>query len=105
MLSCSRRETFRITSGPRSRRITLPPSGKRQPARALVPPLAEVHDLLQAFVLVRQLPFVNQQARRHLAVPNRILDAIERHDDVVDVGIDRCAASETPSSARPESRR
>ena len=39
---------------------------QRQPAGAIGPPLAEIDDLLQPLVRVRQLSFVNQQTGRDL---------------------------------------
>jgi hypothetical protein len=45
MLSCSIFETFVIIAGPRSRRMMLPPSGRRQSVRALRPPLAQIDNL------------------------------------------------------------
>ena len=51
------------------------------------PPLTQVDDLLQPFVLVGQLSLVNQQACGDLASSHGILDAVERHDDVVDFGV------------------
>src|SRR5262245_2758831 len=60
---------------------------QRKPARALVPPLAEIDDLAQAVLGVRQLPFVDEQARVGLAVGDEPLDLIERHDDVLEIGL------------------
>ena len=59
---------------------------QRQPAGALGPPLAEVDDLPQAVVLVRELPLVDQQPRVRLAVENRLLNLVERHDHELESG-------------------
>ena len=105
MLSCSRRDSVAIVDAPRSRRITLPPSGSGSPAGAIGPPLAEIDDLLQALVRVGQLAFVNQQTRFDLAVPHLVLNLIERHHDVLDTPDRRDAAPETRSSTRRGPRR
>ena len=65
--------------------MMLPPSGSGRPAGALRPPLAEVDDLLQPLVLIRQLPFVDQQAGLGLAVEHGLLNLVERDDDVLEV--------------------
>ena len=67
--------------------MMLPPSGSGRPAGALRPPLAQVDDLPQAVVGVRELPFVDQQAGVGLALQHEVLDLIERHDDVFEVGL------------------
>ena len=58
---------------------------QRQPAGALGPPLAEIDDLPQPFVLIRQLALVDQQAGLGAAVEHRLTDLVERHDDVLEV--------------------
>ena len=42
--------------------------------------------MLQAFALVGELAFVDQQAGRHLAVVHRLLNLVERHHLHFDVG-------------------
>src|SRR5262245_61738965 len=58
-----------------------------QTTRTVGPPLAEVDDFLQPLVLIRQLPFVNQQARRHFAASNSVLNTVEWHHYIFDRGI------------------
>ena len=60
---------------------------QRQAAGAIRPPLAEVDELAQPFLLVGELPFVNQQAGLDLAVAHGLEDLVERHHDVFDVGL------------------
>ena len=67
--------------------MTLPPSGSGRPPVRSRPPLAEVDQSCAAFVLVGELPFVNQQAGLDLAVAHGLLDLVERHHDVLDVGL------------------
>jgi hypothetical protein len=57
-----------------------------QSAGALGPPFAQIDDLLQALVLIRELALVNEQPGGDLAFTDRVLNAIERHDHVGDVG-------------------
>jgi len=52
---------------------------RQREARLLLPPPAEVHDLLQALVRERELPLVDQEPRGDLAVAHGFLDAVERH--------------------------
>src|SRR5436190_582335 len=58
-----------------------------QPARSGRPPLAEIHDLLQPVVGVRELPFVDQQAGLRLALQDEVLDLVEGHDEILEVGL------------------
>ena len=58
---------------------------QRQPARALGPPFAHIDNLLQPFILIRELPLVNQQAGADLPSAYGVLNTAERHHDVVDV--------------------
>ena len=74
------RDTCSSTSGPRSRRMTLPPRGSGKPAGPLEPPFAQIDDLVQAVGRVGELPFVNQQPRVHAAFEHGAIDLIERHD-------------------------
>ena len=67
----------------------VPAERQRQAGRALSPPLAEIDDLPQSFVGVRQLPFMNQQAGGHLSAVHFLLNLIERHHDVPDVRIEQ----------------
>ncbi len=67
--------------------MMLPPSGQRQAGGPLRPPLAEVDDLLQALVLIRQLPFVNEQPGFRLAVEDGLLNLVERNYDELEVGL------------------
>ena len=63
----------------------VPAKRQRKTAGALGPPLAEVHDLPESLVGVGQLPFVDQQTGIRLPVENRLLDFVERNDDVFEV--------------------
>ena len=64
--------------------MMLPPSGSgRPPVRC--PPLAEVDDLLQALVLIRQLPLVDEEPGFGLAVEHGLLNLIEWNDNVLKV--------------------
>ena len=85
MLSCSSFETFAIISRPEIAADDVAAERQRQAAGPLGPPLAEIDDLLQPFVLVGQLPLVDQQARVRLAVEDRLLNLVERDDDVFEV--------------------
>ena len=67
MLSCSSFETLRDHLGPEIAPDDVAAERQRQPAGALRPPLAEVDDLPQPFVLIRELPFVDQQPGLGLA--------------------------------------
>ena len=58
---------------------------QRQAAGPPGPPLPEIDDLLQPFVLVRQLPLVDQQPRVRLAIENCLTDFVERDDEVFEV--------------------
>ena len=60
---------------------------QRQAAGPLRPPLAEVDDLLQALVLIRQLPFVDEQPGLGLAIEDGLLNLVERNHDVLEVGL------------------
>ena len=62
----------------------VPPQGKRQAARTVGPPFAEINDLAQSLVCVGQLSFVNQKARRGRARVHTFLYLIEGHDRVLD---------------------
>ena len=48
-----------MISGPKFRRITLPPIGNGKPV-LLVPPFTQIQNLVQAQRLVEELSFVNQ---------------------------------------------
>ena len=62
MLAFSSRCTSRIVSVPRFLRTAFAPSGSGKPV-SLLPPFAQIDDQLQLLVAVRELPFVNDQAR------------------------------------------
>ena len=85
MLSCSIFDTLRNHLRPEIPADDVAAERQRQPAGPLRPPLAEIHDLPQPFVLVRELPLVDQQSGLGLAVEHRLLNLIERHDDVLEV--------------------
>ena len=70
MLSFRSRAISLTRSSPRSLRTTLPPSGSGRPG-LLVPPLAEVDDLVQPRVAVVELPLVDDQAGLDLAPRRR----------------------------------
>src|SRR5439155_1803826 len=67
---------------------------QRQAAGPRVPPLAEIDDFPQTLVRVRQLALMNQQARRHLAGMDLVLNLIERHDDMPDGWIEETECQE-----------
>ena len=58
----------------------MPPSGKRKPG-LLVPPLAQVDDLVQPAVAVIELALVDQEARLDPPFGHGRQDLVERHDD------------------------
>src|SRR4029453_14037594 len=58
---------------------------QRQTGSAIGPPLAEIHDLLEALVGVGQLTLMNQEPGTELASADALLNLIERHDDVLDL--------------------
>ena len=60
---------------------------QRQPAGVVGPPLPEVDDLLQPFLGIRQLPFVNQQPHVGLALEHSLLNLVERDDHILEVGL------------------
>ena len=78
---CFRSRAIRPTrSSPRSLRTTLPPSGRGSPV-CVVPPLAEVDDLVQAALAVIELPLVDDQAGLDPSLGDGREDLVERHDD------------------------
>ena len=50
------------------------PERQRKTARALGPPLAEVHDFPQSLLGVRELPFVDEETRAHRARVDGLLN-------------------------------
>ena len=60
---------------------------QRQSAGVVGPPLAEVDDLLQPFLGIRQLPLVNEQPRVGLALEHGLLNLVEGNDHVFEVGL------------------
>ena len=87
MLSCSRRDSREISSGPEVAANDVAAERQRQAVGALGPPLAEVDELPQALLLVGELAFVNQQPRLDLAVAHGLEDLVKRHHDVLHVGL------------------
>ena len=79
MLSRRSRAISPMVSSPRSLRTTLPPSGSGQAGLAH-PPLAEVDDLVEALVLVEELPLVDDQADVDLPLGDGREDLVEGHD-------------------------
>ena len=67
-----------------SRRATLIPSGSGRPGLEQ-PPLAEVDDLLEPVLRVRELALVDEEPRRGLAALDRVEDLVERHLAVAEV--------------------
>ena len=87
MLSCSRRDRREMSSGPRSRRMTLPPSGSGSPSVRSAHHSPKSTSLRRPFLLVGELAFVDQQPRLDLAVSHRLEDFVKRHHDVLHVGL------------------
>src|SRR6266568_9218532 len=52
-----------------------------------LPPRSHVGDEMQALILVRQLPLMDQQAGIDIAAKHRLLDLIERNDDRDEIGL------------------
>ena len=96
MLSRSRRDTRRIRAGPRSFRMTFPPSGRGNPVSAL-PPFPQVHDLVEALALVRDLAFVDDESCVHAVREHGIRDLVKGNHGLVETG--------TPEIQRQHGRR
>ncbi len=80
-------ETFAIISRAEVAADDVAAKRQRQTTSLVRPPLAEVDNLLQALVLIRQLPLVDEQPRLCLAIEDGLLDLVERDNDVLEVGL------------------
>ncbi len=57
---------------------------QRQPVVLFSPPHAQIFAHNQPFILIRQLAFVNDQARRPPRRTDRVENLVERHDNVIE---------------------